>query len=161
LLMELSDFGIRSFSELTSRKLREAIDNGFVDINKKKIGVINLFSKMEDIPFRPQDAGSYINKNFPEVNKSEVEQHCVIPLSVYKTLIDEAEEVIDNYYNHRIEIQNKIRHIQTLQFEETQRYIHEMRIGVRIPSANYDQKTYKSLMNHFKMNGIDFVDNYK
>lgn len=161
LLMELSDFGIRSFSELTSRKLREAIDNGFVDINKKKIGVINLFSKMEDIPFRPQDAGSYINKNFPEVNKSEVEQHCVIPLSVYKTLIDEAEEMIDNYYNHRIEIQNKIRHIQKIQFEETQRYIHEMRIGVRIPSANYDQKTYKSLMNHFKMNGIDFVDNYK
>ncbi|HHG3239039.1 hypothetical protein [Vibrio diabolicus] len=162
LLMELSDFGMSSFSELTDRKLRQAIDNGFVEITRKKIGILNLFSKMDDLPFKPQSVGSYIKKNFPEVEStSEGEQHCVIPLSVYKTLIDEAEDLIEKNYNHRIEIQDKIRHIQKLQSDATTRYIHEMRIGKRSPSANYEPNTYDSLIEHFKMNDVEFVDDYK
>lgn len=162
MLLELSGFGLKSFSELTTRKLREAIDNGYFEPTRKKINILNQFSKIEALPFKPQDPGSYILKNFNEIEySSESEQYCVIPISVYRTLLDEAESLIEKYYVHRVEIQDKLRHIQQLQKMTSVKYLYDMRTGKRSPSSNFEPKQFRSLMEHFSQNEVEFVDGLK
>ncbi|MEB5529121.1 hypothetical protein GOP96_19090 [Vibrio cholerae] len=161
LAMECSEYGLNSFQELNHETLRRMINLGFVEIQQKTIASLNVLTKAYELPLNFENVGTFTTKEFPSLIEREGEQNQVIPLAVYKTLFDQAEAVVNKYYDSRIELQDKLRDIQTKQKAAKIKIQKAIRTGSCSLNGYFRPPVQKKLIERFEEAGITLIDDFK
>lgn len=159
LAMESSDYGLSSFEELTVPKLREMIDLGYVEIQQNTIPSLNLLTKAVELPLNFDTRGKFITKEFPFLRDRDGEQNQVIPLAVYKTLFEQAEAVVNEFYSIRNDLADKLRDVQDKQREAIERVVKAIRTGTSL-GGHFNKKVAGEIIERFKSEGVVLVDNF-
>ncbi|MFA0440187.1 hypothetical protein AB4560_09705 [Vibrio sp. 10N.222.51.C12] len=161
LAMECSEYGLSSLQEVNHETLRQMINLGFVEIQQKTIISLNMLTKAVELPLSFENSGFFTTKEFPSLIEREGEQNQVIPLAVYKTLFDQAEAVVNKYYDNRAEIQDKLRDVQAKQRAAKTKIQNAIRSGSSSAGGYFRPAVEKEVIDRFNEAGIELVDNFK
>ncbi|MGF1759882.1 hypothetical protein L4D76_18480 [Photobacterium sagamiensis] len=160
LAMESSEYGLSSFEELTVPKLREMIELGYVEIQQKTIPSLNLLTKAVELPLNFDTRGKFTSKEFPSLLDRDGEQNQVIPLAVYKTLFEQTEAVVNEFYSIRNDLADKLRDVQNRQREYIEHVIVKaIRTGSGF-GGYLKQREADKIIERFKSEGVVLVDNF-
>ncbi|KXI21081.1 hypothetical protein [Photobacterium sanguinicancri] len=136
------------------------IDLGYVEIQQKTISSLNHLTKAVELPLNFDTRGTFSRKKFPDLSDKNGEQHQVIPLAVYKTLFEQAEAVVNEFYSARNDLADKLRGVQDRQREETERIIKAVRTGSGSIGGYFEKDSIDEFVERFESEGIVLVDNF-
>lgn len=159
----LTTIGISSFSEINISQFNMLIDTKYLKLQQKTVIALNRFSKQtEFLPFKIQDAGLYRVHSIGQARTlRDGEQHLVIPLGIYKILIDRAESVVKENYEHRYEIEKEIQKIQACMLAKREAVKLSIRKGTTSITAQFNPKVCKEITARFNKKNIDILDYLK
>lgn len=155
------ELNISSFSEITTNTLRMMLDLGHIELQSKTLYSLNRFSK-SNLLIGFKDIGKFKVELFPEHNDiRDGEQNVVIPLRVYRLLINKAEALVNKYYKIRDELAEKIRRVQLLQLDYRAKIINSIRTGDSQLNGYFNSNIAQALIDAFSDSGMDICDNYR
>lgn len=159
---QLAEFGLKSYSHISLSKLNEMIECGFVELQQKTLHSLNQFSKAA-LPIKFGDIGKFVFANIPAARElRDYEQHCVVPLAIYKSLIDQTEAVIEKYHPVRLELAGQLRKAQRLQLDAKKRIILSIRSADSVAKLGsyFNKKEVERIECAFADSGIRLYDNF-
>ncbi len=155
---KMIDIGIHSFSSITDEQLFELKVAGF-DFTPKDVftGLNNMKQYSDLLPFDIQY--SQLNHKSLNVQAAIAEEHTVIPLRIYSSLVNKLQVDISEFYGKRCDLEEGVEKLLRCYESAIEDKIRKIRCGESTPSKrDLEYKSVSDFMDKLSLEGVDLVD---